>query len=108
MNTTVELGGVLTRPKVVHLTNISKKSEERQRNITIPADIVVRKPRAKKKPEALPPGSYALPSEAGQATVRGHHTFDKPPYATGDGDITYALRPGALDFKKYASFGNRT
>ena len=108
MNATVELGGVLTRPKHAHLISISRKSNERSRSTPIPADIVVRKPRARKPVPVLPPGSYTAPVKPDQAGVRSHHTFDQLPYATGDGDITYALRPGALDFKKYDSFGNRT
>ena len=104
MNSTAELGGVLTRPKNIHLVNISRKSAERQVGYTPPADIVVRKPRQKKSlPEFV-----ARDRKPGEAAAREYNTLDKPPYATGDGDITYALRPGALDFKKYASFGNRT
>lgn len=108
METTAVKSGAATRPRVYHLTNISSKNNERIRTTVIPDDIVVpkRKPRVKKEKVVQP--FVARKRSEHEAGSRDYNTLDKPPYVTGDGDVSYALRPGAMDFMKYNSFGNRT
>lgn len=108
METTAVKSGAATRPRVHHLTNISAKSNERIRTTVIPEDIVVPKRKPRVKTEKVAQSFVARKRSQHEAGSRDYNTLDKPPYVTGDGDISYALRPGALDFMNYSSFGNRT
>ena len=91
-----------TRQRISHLTSISKKSDARQLHSHAPLIDVL--PRLVRKAAApSPAGSFKRAYQSNAAGAREYHTHDKPPYRTGDGDTTYALRPGSLDFKSLPS-----
>lgn len=53
-----------------------------------------------------PMASYASRRPPGTVSSPTHNTLkDKDTYYTGMGEVGIALRPGALDFKKYPSKG---